>query len=59
MGHAGVFLLYAALTFGGLVFAYILVPETKGLSLEAVQALWTKRTRGRAASAGSAPRVVR
>jgi SP family galactose:H+ symporter-like MFS transporter len=43
MGHAGVFLLYAALTFAGLVFAYILVPETKGLSLEAVQALWAKR----------------
>jgi MFS family permease len=43
MGHAGVFLLYAALTFGGLAFAYLLVPETKGLSLEAVQALWTRR----------------
>ena len=43
MGHAGVFLLYAALTVAGLVFAYFLVPETKGLSLEAVQALWVKR----------------
>jgi sugar porter (SP) family MFS transporter len=43
LGHAGVFLLYAAMTFGGLVFAYFLVPETKGLSLEAVQALWVKR----------------
>ena len=43
MGHAGVFLLYAAMTFGGLAFAYALVPETKGLSLEAVQALWAKR----------------
>ena len=30
-------------TFAALVFAYILVPETKGLSLEAVQALWAKR----------------
>jgi sugar porter (SP) family MFS transporter len=43
MGHAGVFLLYAALTFAGLVFAYLLVPETKGLSLEAIQDLWAKR----------------
>jgi SP family galactose:H+ symporter-like MFS transporter len=49
MGHAGVFLLYAALTFAGLAFAYFLVPETKGLSLEAVQALWAKR-------AGTKPR---
>ncbi len=43
MGHAGVFLLYAALTFAGLVCSYMLVPETKGRSLEAIQALWTKR----------------
>jgi hypothetical protein len=43
MGHAGIFLLYAALTFGGLAFAYFLVPETRGLSLEAIQALWARR----------------
>jgi hypothetical protein len=43
MGDAGVFLLYAAMTLGGLAFPYVLVPETKGLSLEAVQALWVKR----------------
>jgi sugar porter (SP) family MFS transporter len=43
MGHAGVFLLYAALTFAGLAFAYVLVPETKGLSLEAIQAVWARR----------------
>ncbi len=48
LGHAGVFLLYAALTFAGLVFAYALVPETKGLSLEGIQALWA----GRAGRAG-------
>jgi len=47
LGHAGVFLLYAVLTFAGLVFAYVLVPETKGLTLEAVQALWTKRAGAR------------
>lgn len=47
MGHAGVFLLYAVLTFAGLVFAYILVPETKGLSLELIQALWVKRAKAK------------
>ena len=52
MGHAGVFLLYAALTFAGLVFAYRLVPETKGLSLEAIQALWEKRGPAKVAVAG-------
>ncbi len=54
LGHAGVFVLYAVLTFAGLGFAYALVPETKGLTLEAVQALWTKRARGKqTAAAGS------
>ena len=43
MGHAGVFVLYAALTFGGFAFAFLLVPETKGVSLEAIGALWAKR----------------
>ncbi len=50
LGHAAVFFLYAALTFAAMAFAYILVPETKGLSLEAVQALWTRR-------AGAKPRA--
>lgn len=31
------------MTFAGLASANVLVPETKGLSLEAVQALWSKR----------------
>ena len=43
LGRSGVFFLYAALTFAALVFAYVLVPETKGLSLEAVEALWVRR----------------
>ncbi len=43
LGHTGVFLLYAALTCAGFGFAYAMVPETKGLSLEAVQALWAER----------------
>jgi sugar porter (SP) family MFS transporter len=58
LGHAGVFLLYAALTFGGLAFAYALVPETKGLSLEAVQALWAKRA-GAAPPAAAHPSLTR
>ena len=44
LGRPGVFLLYAASTFAAFAFAYVLVPETKGLSLEAVEALWIKRT---------------
>ena len=51
LGRPGVFLLYAALTFAALAFAYVLVPETKGLSLEAVEALWIKR-------AGPKPKAV-
>ena len=43
LGRPGVFFLYATLTFLALVFAYVLVPETKGLSLEAVEALWIRR----------------
>jgi len=46
LGHSGVFFLYAGLTAGAFVFAYVLVPETKGLSLEAVQALWRARAQG-------------
>jgi len=43
LGRPNVFFLYAALTFGALLFARALVPETKGLSLEAIDALWIKR----------------
>ena len=43
LGRPGVFFLYAALAFGALLFAHALVPETKGLSLEAVEALWIRR----------------
>ncbi len=43
LGRPGVFCLYAALTSGALLFAYRLVPETKGLSLEGVEALWREK----------------
>jgi SP family galactose:H+ symporter-like MFS transporter len=59
MGHAGVFLLYAALTSAGLVFSYSLVPETKGLSLEAIQAVWGERAGAKPHKAALHPPVVR
>lgn len=43
LGRPGVFFTYAALSFGALLFAYRLVPETKGLSLEAIETLWQRR----------------
>lgn len=43
LGRPGVFALYAVLTFAAFVFARALVPETRGLGLEAVEALWTAR----------------
>ena len=45
LGRPGVFFLYAALTLGAFLFVRALVPETKGLTLEAVAAIWTKRAR--------------
>jgi hypothetical protein len=46
LGRPGVFFLYAAMTLGAFLFSRILVPETKGLSLEAVDALWVNRAKG-------------
>jgi SP family galactose:H+ symporter-like MFS transporter len=45
LGRPSVFFLYATLTLGAFLFARGLVPETKGLSLEAVAAIWIKRAR--------------
>lgn len=56
LGRPGVFALYAVLTFAAFLFARALVPETRGLSLEAVEALWTARAGDKHATAGpSAP----
>jgi len=43
LGRAGVFFAYAALSFAALIFAYRLVPETKGLSLESIETLWDRK----------------
>ena len=45
LGRPTVFFIYAALTFGAFLFARRLVPETKGLRLEAIAAIWIKRAR--------------
>jgi sugar porter (SP) family MFS transporter len=50
LGRPGVFFLYAAMTFGALLFSRSLVPETKGLSLEAIDALWVNRAKGKPAA---------
>ena len=42
LGRPGVFFLYAALTLGAILFARALVPETKGLNLEAIKTLWVR-----------------
>ena len=51
LGRPAVFFVYAALTLGALLFARALVPETKGLTLEAVEALWIERSSHRDANA--------
>jgi SP family galactose:H+ symporter-like MFS transporter len=58
LGRPGVFFLYAALTLGAFLFSRALVPETKGLSLEAVEALWARRASGKKpATIGAKPAV--
>ena len=55
MGRPGVFFLYAGFTFAAFAFAYLLVPETRGLSLEEIEALWHDRTRKASRMPGLAP----
>lgn len=40
LGHAGTFWLYGLIAIGAWIFFYRLVPETKGKSLEQIEAHW-------------------
>ena len=40
LGHAGTFWLYGVIAIGAWVFLYLLVPETKGKTLEQIEAHW-------------------
>ncbi|MBA3833305.1 MAG: sugar porter family MFS transporter [Chthoniobacterales bacterium] len=49
LGHAGTFWLYGVIAVGASVFLYLLVPETKGKSLEQIEEHWR---------AGKSPRAL-
>ena len=53
LGRAGAFWLYAALGVAGLVFVRLYVPETKGVTLENIEAHW--RAGGRPIDLGRTP----
>ena len=48
MGKAGTFWLFGAVSVGARCFAYFLVPETKGKTLEEIEAHWRAGKRPRA-----------
>ena len=48
MGKAATFWLYGAVSIGAWLFAFFLVPETKGKSLEQIEAHWRAGKKARA-----------
>ena len=42
--RSGTFGLFAVTSAAMAVFALVMIPETKGLSLEAIEAMWRKRS---------------
>jgi hypothetical protein len=45
LGSSSTFLLYAAVSVASWLFAYYFVPETKGRTLEEIEAFWRARHR--------------
>ena len=54
LGRAGTFWLYGLIAIGAWVFIYRLVPETKGKTLEQIEAQWLRRKVPASGSAGRA-----
>ncbi|MCE3236140.1 MAG: sugar transporter [Vampirovibrio sp.] len=44
VGHANTFWLYGLMSLAALIFFYVLVPETRGRSLEEIEASWLKKS---------------
>jgi SP family galactose:H+ symporter-like MFS transporter len=47
LGHAGTFWLYGAVAIGAWIFFYCLVPETKGKTLEQIEAQWRSNSKSK------------
>jgi hypothetical protein len=57
VGHSVTFWIYGAITVGGWVFIYKLVPETKGKTLEQIEAHWRTSGSSKAAARSVASAV--
>ena len=59
IGRPATFILYAALCVAAIVFAFLLVPETKGRSLEDIEDMWRQRAGMRSKGRGLHSRAGR